>query len=61
MNFPPLQDSYGRPARKIPEFGDRTIVTNGIDDDLEDLKTTPVFVVSAIIEENTVSVFNRLT
>ena len=47
------QDSYGRPARKIPGFGDRLTVTNGIDDDdLDDLRTTvPVFVVNAVVEE----------
>ena len=48
-----FQDSYGRPSRKISEFGDRLIVTNGIDDDdLDDLRTTvPVFVVNAVVEE----------
>ena len=53
LKFPFLQDSYGRPARKIPGFGDRLTVTNGIDDDdLDDLRTTvPVFVVNAVVEE----------
>ena len=52
LKIPFPKDSYGRPARKIPGFGDRLTVTNGIDDDLDDLRTTvPVFVVNAVVEE----------
>ena len=49
-----LQDSYGRPSRKIPEFGDRLLVTNGLEDKLEELRTTvPVFFVNAVTGEVT--------
>ena len=48
------QDSYGRPARKIPDFGDRLLVTNGLDDEVEELRTTvPVFFVNAVTGEVT--------